>query len=703
MGRTMKIFTLTRIAFGCVMTLVGGNVVAQSDEEADLASIYGDQRSVSIATGSAQLLRRAPAVATVITAEDISAMGAKELGEILETVPGLHVSRNSIGNNPLYVFRGIYSANNNQTLVLQNGIPMTLAYLSSKGGLFVSYPVENIARIEIIRGPGSALYGADAFAGVINIITKMAADVKGTLVGARVGSFNDRSAWVQHGGKLGAIDVAGYLNIGKTDGFKRLVEADAQTLNDKGANTNASLAPGLTNTAYNSIDANLDLAYDKWRFRAGYKLRDNIGSGFGLASALDPVGKGKTVRINADLSWVDRQFGKDLELGFLGAYTKFQDLTPQPYVLFPPGVKLGQNVFADGTIGAPNKWERHYKFSFYAAYSGFDRHHVRIGVGHDILNLYKTTEAKNFVSAPSGLPIPTGQLAYVPDSLIFVTPHNRKNSYIYLQDEWKVLSDWTLTAGIRRDRFSDFGGTTNPRLALVWDASADITAKFLYGQAYRAPSFQEQYAKNNPVILGNPNVRPETIKTLETAIAWQANKDTQINVNIFRYSAKDIIRPVANQIAGTGATFANIGALTGQGLEFEAIVDATRDLRFLGNYAYQVSKDETTRQDAGYAPHHHLALRTDWRVVSGWLFTSQFDWVVDRKRPAGDARPNIADYKTLDFFLRSTVVKNWEFSGGIRNIFNADVREPSLAPGRALPNDLPQAPRAVFLQAVYKL
>jgi outer membrane receptor protein involved in Fe transport len=703
MGRTMKIFTLTRIAFGCVMTLVGGNVVAQSDEEADLASIYGDQRSVSIATGNVQLLRRAPAVATVITAEDIKSMGATELSTILQTVPGLHVSRNGIGNNPLYIFRGVYSANNSQTLLLENGLPMTQSYTSNKGGFFISYPVENIARIEIIRGPGSALYGADAFAGVINIITKTASEVKGTQAGVRLASFKERAVWIQHGGKLGALDIAAYLNVGKTDGFKRLVEADAQTLNDRGARTNVSLAPGMTNAGYESIDAGLDVAYDKWRFRAGYKARDDIGSGFGLAFALDPVGKGKSVRVNADLTWVDRQFAQDLELGFLAAYRQFKDFATEPFHLFPAGVKFGPNFFPDGMIGGPKRWERHYRFSAYAAYSGFKKHQLRIGLGHEISDLYKTSEVKNFFSLPSGLPVPTGPVVSVSDDLIFSTPRDRKNNYVYLQDEWQVANDWTLTAGIRRDKYSDFGSTTNPRLALVWDASASITAKLLYGQAYRAPSFQEQYNKNNPVVLGNPGIRPETVRTWEAAIAWQANKDTQINVNLFRYAAKDIIRTVPNKIPNTGSTFDNVGSLTGSGLELEAIVDATRDLRFSGNYSYQVSRDAVTKLDAGNAPHHLISLRGDWRVKSGWLLSSQLKWVADRKRAAGDTRPNIADYTTLDLALRSTVVKDWEFSAGVRNVFNADVREPSLAPGRALPNDLPQAPRAIFLQAVYKL
>jgi outer membrane receptor protein involved in Fe transport len=284
-------------------------------------------------------------------------------------------------------------------------------------------------------------------------------------------------------------------------------------------------------------------------------------------------------------------------------------------------------------------------------------------------------------------------------------PHKRDVVYAFAQDEWSFAKDWMLTAGVRNDNYSDFGGTTNPRLALVWDAALDLTAKLLWGEAFRAPSFSEDYGIN-PVANGNPSLKPETIKTLETAFSWQARRDTQVNLSIFRYDMKDTIRAVANTIAGTGSTFQNTGKQHGSGMELESVWDAGHALRLTGNYSYQKSIDEATNQDAGYAPHHHLYARADWRFTSAWLLSGQANWVAERKRAVGDARPDIPDYKTLDLTLRSNVGKNrnqWEYAASVRNLFNADVREPSLAPGTAIPNDLPMAPRALWLQAIYKL
>jgi iron complex outermembrane receptor protein len=675
---------------------------ADNDEE-ELALVYGDKSTISIATGSQQPLRRAPSVATVITAEDIAAIGATDLDEVLETVPGLHVARSAITFAPLYVVRGIFSQNNPQILMLQNGVPMTTMFQGNKGGVWGGLPVENIARIEIIRGPGSALYGADAYSGVINIITKSAADVQGTVFGVRGGSFKSREAWVQHGGSYGGFNIAAYVRVGSTDGEHETIGADAQSRNDKFFGTAVTRAPGPVNTGHDAVDANFDAEHDKWRFRVNYKLRDNVGTGAGIASALDPNGLARSERITADLSWTDPHFAQNWTVGAMASYLHYADTVASNFILFPAGAHFPTGTFADGMIGAPEKWERQLRLSSFLTYSGLSGHQVRAGIGHDYLDLYRTEEHKNFTFTAGGVPVPVGQVLDFTGTAPFLLPQSRRVDYVYAQDEWSMARDWTVTAGLRHDHYSDFGGTTNPRVAVVWDAALDVTAKLLYGRAFRAPSFAEEYSINNPVQRGNPNLRPETIRTVEAAVSWQARKDTQINLNIFKYAMTDIIRAVANATPGTGATFQNTGNQNGNGMEFEAVWDADRNLRITGNYSYQVSTDEATGQDAGYAPHNHLYVRGDWRFSGRWVFSTQANWVANRKRAPGDTRPPVPDYKTLDMTILTSGGRNqWELSGSIRNLFNADVREPSLAPG-LIPNDLPMARRSFWLQATYHL
>lgn len=670
-------------------------------EEEELAQVYGDKTTVSIATGAAQSLRRAPAVATVITAQDIAAMGATGIDEVLESVPGIHVSRSSNSFAPLYLVRGIHSEFNAQTLMLLNGVPLTTLFVGNRGLGWGDMPVENIARIEIIRGPGSALYGADAFSGVINVITKTAADVDGTDLGLRLGSFRSRDGWLQYGGRLGGYDVAAYLRAGSTDGQHETVAADQQSLLDGLFGTHASLAPGGMNVGFKALDANADLSRGKWRLRGSYKLRDDLQTGAGVAGALDPVGRYRIQRITSDLSWTDIDLGGDWRGTLSASYLHYQQNFNVPLQLFPPGAFGGS--FPNGMLGAPSTWERQLRLQAVASYGGFKGHNLRIGTGHDDLDMYRTRELKNFTIIPSGpaiglpVPLPTGELREFPASESFVEPHRRTVSYVYAQDEWSVAKDWTLTAGVRHDRYSDFGSTTNPRAALVWDANLDLTVKLLYGRAFRAPAFTEQYSINNPVIRGNAALQPEKISTLETAFAWQARADLQLNLSLFRYDMKDIIR--TTDAGGGAAQFNNIGAQHGSGLELEGQWDATRKLRLSANLGLQRSIEDATGTDAGYAPRRHLNARADWSIANGWLLSGQLNHVADRRRAAGDARAPIPDYTTADLTLRTGRGRgDWDFAVSLRNLFNADAREPSLAPGVGLPGDIPLARRSLYVQ-----
>lgn len=693
------------VALSTALVWPGAGVAQPLAEEDDLALVYGDKSTISIATGSKQALRRAPSVATVITAEDIAAMGATDLDEVLETVPGIHVSRAAVRYASMYYVRGIVGSGQTtpQVLLLQNGIPVTTVFNGDKGTDWVGVPVENVARIEVIRGPGSALYGADAYAGVINVVTKTAADTPGTEAGVRAGSFGTWSAWTQHGGKLGALDVAAYLRVGDTNGIRETIGADAQTRNDRLYGTHASLAPGPVNVGYGAIDASLNLSHGKWRAHAGYRSREDLQTGAGVSSALDPGSLGKADHFVGDISWADPEFSRDWGVGFTAAYASYVFTYPTNLQLLPPGARLPGGVFPDGMIGGPNSWDRQFRLSANATYTGFADHSLRWGLGHDNLDLYRTKTNKNYLLSPTGAPIPTGPVIDYSDIQPFIRPQLRKIDYLFAQDEWRFAKDWMLTAGLRHDKYSDFGGTTNPRLAVVWDASLDLTAKLLYGRAFRAPSFNEQYGIN-PVGNGNPHLKPETIRTLEAVLSWQARKNTQLNLSVFRYALRDMIRQVPNAAPTPGSTFQNIGSQNGKGCELEAVWDATSNLRITGHYAYQKSIDAATNQDAGYAPHHHVYARADWRFAPSWRVGGQLNRVADRHRSAGDLRPPVADYTTFDLILRSELGRQrWNFAATVRNLFDADVREPSLAPGANILEDLPMAPRAIYFQATYSL
>lgn len=235
----------------------------------------------------------------------------------------------------------------------------------------------------------------------------------------------------------------------------------------------------------------------------------------------------------------------------------------------------------------------------------------------------------------------------------------------------------------------------------MWDAAYNVTAKILYGSAFRPPSFAELYNINNPVSLGNPNLKPERADTLEAATTWQPTPGVQLGLNIYRFKMRDILRFVPNEDPTTGNTAQNAGRLNGRGLEFEASWDVRRQLRLSGNFALQHTRDPETGLDPGDAPTKTAYLRADWRFTPGWTLTPQADWVADRAREPGDTRPPLKDYTLVDLAVRyENPSRTWSVTFAVRNLFNADAREPSPAPG-LIRDDFPLARRNYLLQGTY--
>jgi len=684
---------------GCLAGLSGGpgSVEAASPgEDTALVQAYGGSEFVALATGDRQPVARAPAVTTVVTAGDIAAIGATDLDQVLATVPGLHVSSSSVAYNPLYVIRGIYTQYNPQVLMMINGIPITDHYTGDRNLGWGGMPVANIARVEVIRGPGSALYGADAFAGVINIVTKTAADLDGTSVGARAGSFDTYDAWVLHGGQSGGWKYATAFEYRSAAGQDRIVSTDAQSYFDSLFATNVSLAPGGVSTARDALDARLDLTNGDWRLRMGYQGRRNLGTGPGIAQALDPNGRLDSDRTNADLTYDNPAFGRDW--GLTAQVSYFDTRLRTQLTLFPAGAFGG--AFPDGMIGNPGRAERTLRADVSTLYTGWSQHRLRLGAGYQNIDLYKVTESKNFDATLTPLPAVV-DVSGNPGQ-VYILPHDRQVTYGYVQDIWGFARDWDLTAGLRYDNYSDFGGTLNPRLALVWQSTYRLTSKLLYGRAFRAPSFAELYNINNPVTLGNRLLKPETIDTVELAWSYQTTPALRTGLNLYHFTIHDSIQFVADPAPATTVTAQNTGGQTGQGLEWENAWKAGPTLSFSANYAYQETEDDQTGRDAGNAPHHQVYVRGDWALRPDWSLSAQSKWISQRQRAAGDTRPALDGYTLVDLTLRrQRAAKNWNYALSVRNLLNTDAREPSPAPGLIV-NDLPLAGRSYFLEISYR-
>jgi outer membrane receptor for ferrienterochelin and colicins len=675
--------------------------------------------NTSIATGNSTSLDQAPAAATVITAKQIQALGASTIDDVLETVPGLHIALSGAFRlDTIYSIRGIHTTLNSQVLLLINGYPTQYSVSGGRPPL-LRQSVNNVSRIEVLRGPGSAIYGSDAFSGVINIITKSAREIDGTEVGSKIGSFGFREAWLQSGHQFKKWDVNFSLNHQQTNGDSdRTIDSDFQTSFDKLIGTSASLAPGALATGYEITDASIGLVNEHWAMNARTWQSNNTGNGAGGAQSLDPESKDDLSLYTTDISFETSAWFEAWDNSVKLNYAYFK--TDPNFTLFPKGSSLGIGAdgnlslmpvgiitFIDGFISNPSTITEDAQIESVNVYNGIKAHRLRVTFGRRYQSI-ETTEAKNFgpgvITSPNTTFVIDGNLTDVSNTdNVFLENTSRTINFFSLQDEWQIGANLDLISGVRYDNYSNFGDTINPRVALVWRASDALTTKLLYGSAFRAPSFGELGLQNTPGVVGNKNLAPETIDSYELGLNFRPRHYLQTTFNLFTYQAKDLIelRPSTG-----GNQTSNARDQEGYGFEWGIKWKLNKQLRFNANLAWQRSHNSDTNNATADAPGRQFMLNSYWKLAPQWLISSQVNWVGDRVRAASDLRDNIADYTLVNLVLkRRHLYKNLDITFGVRNAFDRDAREPSSTSGSFMPvaDDFPLAGRSFWTEVRYQL
>ena len=670
-----------------------------------LEDFYGDEDFVSIATGTKKAIHKAPSVATVITADDIKSMGANTIYEALENVTGIHIYPSNLDRmKPNFSIRGIHTAENPQTLLLVNGERTTYEYTGSRWQQF-NLGIDLIERIEVIRGPGSAVYGADAFSGVVNIITKGTDSVSVKEIGIKAGSFNTKSSWINYVNSDKPLKYSFNAQWSKTEGdSNRVVQTDAMHGLGLGFLSNA---PGALDTKIESIDLHTQLSYQGFSASAWY-LENKGGTGAGASQALSnaDIEKTKALTLNTSYKW---DVNSALNMDFSIHYQTYDDDTY--FVIFPSGMALPRTfdeqgapsaftVFTDGLIGQPIAHEKYYGTNLVTIYSGFEQHNIRAEVGYRYSEA-KPEELKNF-----GPGVLDGTEDFKDNTLtnvrgtpyIYMFDQDRELYFLSLQDEWELAADWEFTAGVRYDYYSDFGGTFNPRLALVWQTQHNLTTKLLYGEAFRAPSFQELYAVNNPVVLGNADLEPEKIQTTEIAFDYRPNFDWQLMVSLFYYQSEDLITYISNN-DGTNVA-QNAGSQDGYGAEFEAHWKPSDSLHIKVGYTWQNSEDHDSKQTIADAPEQTFDVMFNFDVSKNLSMHFDTRWIMNRQRLISDPRADIEDYNWSNLSASYKLTNEWSTQFTIRNIFDTNAFEAS--DGR-IAGDYPLDNRGFWLSINYTL
>lgn len=705
-----QIFQLLAITLLYCISAV--SIHAQEIDDLSIEDLF-DVKVMELASGVEQQVNKAPSVVSIVTAEEIKAYGATSVHEALEMVPGLHVIPSSFTHMwPVVTFRGIYSDNNAQVLWMMDG--KRISY-SSNSGIDINFgiPVNNIKKIEIVRGPASALYGAEAYAGVINLVTFGPED--GGAVTVNAGSFKQRGVSARGSFELtDGWDLAWYgeyFDRGVDD--SRVIDTDTQTIFDSIFGTNASLAPGGIEDDTTQKFFSVKLNNEKWQLGTHFFDIDtpiNAGVANVLNSDSTRLLRGVSSSISYDSG---NDFGSFQMKPFVNIFSINNETEFQ---IFPEGTVLpigsdgnidvvntvGLVSFPDGYLGNPTAGYDVSEFELPIYHLGLKNHQLRYSVGYRYEKI-TTTEVKNFGPGVIDGTQPVVDSSFLTDvtgtDFIYLEGGSRRVWHASVQDVIKINDSLEATVGLRYDDYSDEGATFTPRATLIWEVNDRLSTKFLYGSAFRAPSFAERGIRNNPASIGNPNLDNETLDSYEMSLSYIVNKDIWFNVNAYFYEADGLINYVAETGQSINNTAQNVNKLRGRGLETELFWQATEHLKIDFNYALQSTENDLADQQQPFVPRQLLFIRLNWLMSDQWQVNLATKAVFDREREPLDPRPEIDDYWLTNLNVQYHL-NNWQLSASIKNLFNDDIREPSSL-GTAINGDFPMHERNGFVQLSY--
>lgn len=614
--------------------------------EQELAYLAAERQVVVTASKIEEHVDKTVATTTVITQDDISHIGARNLLDVLRLVPGIGITQSKIGIREIEV-RGVKTALSEKVQIMLNGHPLD-HNLQNAGSTWVydDLPVDTIKRVEVVRGPGSALYGANAFLAVINIITQNAKDLNGLHTSAGWGSFDTQQYRASWGKQLSnSAEAALHFNFTDTNGIGSPIPADSLSIH--GLN---SSAPGKSQLTEGRYDLEWNLGYKDFKLDGRF-INKKTGAFFNAATILSDnrtqqnyndyfLRLSRTWKIKDNLT-VDTQLFHD----FFSLDNIWQ-LTPSQF---------SRSGLQDTRTGGEIQANYHLSAT-QTMIGGFS---------------YAKEQQSNLID----------ELGIDPQHLLPALSNTeertRKHWGVYLEDIWDPLTNLRLSVGARYDRYNDFGGTFNPRMGFNWEVIKNYALKFSYGTAYRAPAFGELGIVNNPVLLGNPMLKPETVKTFETGVIAHPVKALTTQATYFHSAINQIIAQVPGQTVIS--RIENSGSVIAEGVELEARYDFDGGSYLSANQVFQHSIQ--LDQQLANVPRHRTNLTALWAFDRTW---SSFAHVLikdDTLRNMGDARNNVPGYALVDLGImgKNLFGKKVDVSFNIYNLFDKRYYDPAPA------------------------
>ena len=707
-------------------------IAQDTDEGSGLEQfLFEEIPMITIATKYAQKISDAPSIVTVVTEQMIAEMGARDMEDILRTVVGFDLVHFNTHKDIQIGIRGLSSSSdNNKVKIMINGHSLR-SFNGAPAFYFNFIPVEMIERIEIIRGPGSALYGTSAFLGVINIVTKKSMD-RIHKISTRAGSFYTVKPTGEISYQSGDLSVYAYGENFVTDGPRLDVESDFAA---KVFGPDNSATPGKTssNAHYNTFQTTV--SYKNLNFTSMYHYQHAINMHIGLTKSLTDESEVKSVAYFGELHL--EQPISDKSGVSVKAYFD-SHIYDALYETFPEEVaEFFSNIYpdtpypdGDGIFSGPYGVYRIYGGEATADYElagcvqllgGALYEHITWGDLKHFANGNVTGAPVTIDGVTYGPMQSFGQLLDISDEANWSEPASRNIMALYGQtgiDMKKLLSfpghALTLTAGVRMDDYDDVSTAVNPRAGLVIAPISRLSFKALYGTAFRAPSFREMYNLNNPAFTGNPDILPEKITTMEFHTGIELSDHLNTGFTVFHSKVTDLLEIV-------GIQHENIGIITSQGAEFELKATVKKNTYGYINMVYQDVKnithetitnpvDSTTYTQTDYNPGSIPEIIAN--VGINVAFTENIvanmsgHYTGERQRSQEqvfDATGNLVDIDQRDV-LESQILVNSTLTLGhfkslpglelqlsVYNILDEDHRDPD--PSLSYGNDIPRSGR----------
>ncbi len=265
---------------------------------------------------------------------------------------------------------------------------------------------------------------------------------------------------------------------------------------------------------------------------------------------------------------------------------------------------------------------------------------------------------------------------------------------LYAQDEYQVLQNLIVNTGVRYDYFDEFGNTVNPRAALIYNPREGSTLKFVYGSAFRSPNaFESDYY--NSSVPGAPTLEPETITSYELIAEQAIGQHLRATVTGFYNDIDNLI----SQTTDTNGTvfYANASSVEVLGMEAELDGQWRNGLRGRVSYAHAETEDQDTGQNLNNSPQHLATLNLVIPVMPDKIFAGvEVQYVSSRTTGAG---ATLGDYWLTNLTLSSQkLVKGWELSASVYNLFDQHFSDPS----SDMPDIIPQDNRTWRVKLTYR-